>query len=193
MEDDSQVDQTLRLWTGHGTTTINGDSYTGVGDLGQISAISEVAEVASKGITLQITGVSLTMISVALSMHYQGRPCTVYRVFVDEAEVLIADPVQVFGGRMDTMNWQDSGDVLTITVKAESILVDLEIPRIERYTLADQQRKFPADKGFEFVEVLQEAQIDWPSGKNNKGERGGRGRTVQVGASRLLHICRGLR
>jgi len=76
----------------------------------------------------------------------------------------------MFKGRMDTMNIA-LGKTATITLTAESRLIDWSRPRIRRYTNADQQERFSADKGFEFVSDTVEIEIVW--GANIAGGQGG--------------------
>ena len=59
------------------------------------------------------------------------------------------------------MSINDTGETLTISVSIESRLIDLERPRIWRYTSEDQKRVYPTDKGFDFVNDLQSKQIIW--------------------------------
>ena len=54
-----------------------------------------------------------------------------------------------------------SGGISTVTLTAESRLRDLERVRTRRYTDADQQSRFPGDKGLEYVPSLQDKQLIW--------------------------------
>jgi hypothetical protein len=62
---------------------------------------------------------------------------------------------------MDVMTIGEQGDNCTIDLTAESRLIDLERPRLRRWTSEDQKALDPDDKGFEFVNSLQEATIKW--------------------------------
>jgi hypothetical protein len=69
--------------------------------------------------------------------------------------------VEVFTARMDQMTLDEGPETCTIQLTVENILVDLERPRVARYTNNDQQSRFPGDRGFEFVESLQTKEIFW--------------------------------
>jgi hypothetical protein len=69
--------------------------------------------------------------------------------------------VTVFTGEMDEMNIQFGADTVTISLAVESRLVDLNRPRIRRYTDADQQSRFSGDLAFEFVTRLQDEDLQW--------------------------------
>ena len=62
---------------------------------------------------------------------------------------------------MDLMNIDDGGQTCTISVSAESRLIDLDRTRERRYTSEDQKIDFPNDKGLEFIADLQDKEIIW--------------------------------
>ena|SRR6056297_3258541 len=63
----------VRVWTGVGEATIDGNTYTGTGTLLGISSVEETSEIAVRGVTLTLTGVPSEVISLALQEPYQGR------------------------------------------------------------------------------------------------------------------------
>ena len=62
---------------------------------------------------------------------------------------------------MDLMTIADDGERANIGLTCENRLIDLNKPRIRRYTNSDQQSEFSGDTGFSFVESLQEKTIYW--------------------------------
>ncbi len=166
----------VRVWSGRGQLTWNAETYEGVGDLGKISAVEEGVEQKAFGIGLELSGVPVELVSIALDEDVQGRTCQLWLGFLDGAYTLVADPVLVFQGRMDTMD-VELGDTATVSLTAESRLVDWERARIRRYTDADQQESFAGDKGFEFVNETVEKEIVW-GGTVAGGQGGG---TVAAG------------
>ncbi|MEI6158374.1 MAG: hypothetical protein WCP77_00960 [Roseococcus sp.] len=141
---------------------ILGNTYLGIGGLGGISATEESAELRAYGLTLSLSGIPRDMVAVALGQAYQGRRVTVWEVIFDTTSwAVLADPVVVFRGRMDTMDVR-LGETATIIVKAENRLADWERPRIRRYTDEDQQQAYPGDRGFRFVSATAEKEIVWP-------------------------------
>ena len=148
------------VWSGRGDLVFNSQTYTGVGDLGKISEIEEGIEQRPFGIALEISGIDPSNISLALSEELQNRKAQVWLGFFNSSYVLITSPVLLFKGRMDTMNIK-LGKTATIVVTAESRLIDWSRPRIRRYTNADQNERFPGDKGFEFISDTTEKEIVW--------------------------------
>lgn len=155
---------TSRIWSGYGDITFGGNTYSGVGTLGAISRIEETQEIASTGVRFGLSGIPSDILSVALSEPYQGRSAKIYLGVFDANYGVIADPFLCFDGRMDVMAINDDGDTSTITVTAEHRLIDLERPRLRRYTSEDQKALYSGDKGFDFVADLQDKTIAWGSG-----------------------------
>ena len=174
-------DQTLRLWTGHGTLVFNGTEWYGTGTLLNLDTIEETTEIAAKGATLTLSGVPTEVLSLALTEPYQGRVANIYfgtftvgalltesSVFIllqDGGKILLEETrtnlEQIFSGYMDQMNIDEQPDGSTLQLTVENKLIDLERPRTARFTSAYQKSVFPNDKGFDFVEDLQTKEIVW--------------------------------
>lgn len=147
---------TLRLWTGYGNRTIDGNVYTGSGNLMTISDIEEVQELSAKVLAVALNGISSDIIALALTEPYQGRVCRVLFGLRD-----VDDFVEVFSGYMNTMSITDSGDTSDIVVSVDSKLVSLERSKIRRYTHESQQARYAGDTFFSYVTKLQDKQIQW--------------------------------
>jgi len=147
----------VRLWSGIGNIDYAGYSYIGAGTLLAISSIDDTTDIAARGITISLSGINAQILSVALAEKYQNRTAKIYF----SLSGMVSDAVQVFSGLIDQMSINDTGETLTISVSIESRLIDLERPRIWRYTSEDQKRVYPTDKGFDFVNDLQTKQIIW--------------------------------
>jgi hypothetical protein len=146
----------VRLWTGYGDRTIDGQSYFGTGRLMSISGLEEVNNLSAKQATISLDGISSSIVSLALSEPYQRRACRILWGVTD-----VDDFVEVFGGYMNTMQIEDSGETSNITLTVESKLVELNRPRSRRYTHESQKSRFPTDTFFSFVADLQDKQIPW--------------------------------
>jgi len=158
---------TLYFWSGIRQLTWNGNEYLGAGNLLGISAISETADVRAVGVNLTMSGLPASLISVALTEAYQGKPVKI-RIGAMSSGAVVADPYLVFDGRMDTMNIEDSGEGAFISLAAESRLIDLERPRVRRYTPEDQRIDFPNDTGLDYIPVIQDKSIHWGVGVDNE-------------------------
>jgi len=175
--------QTLRFWSGLGDLVYNGETYTGSGNLITVSSIKETSEVSAQGAILTLSALPSEMLSLVLSEPYQGRKCFIYfgtltgspeRLLQQNGDLILQqngaaiivssfeDTVtQVFSGYIDQMNVDEGPDSSEITVAVENRLIDLQRPRVRRYTDASQKVRFPDDNGFEFVESLQQKKFAW--------------------------------
>jgi len=171
---------TLRVWSGIGTVSWNGQTWTGVGNLGGISPISEGTEPHADGIELSLSGIPSDLVTKALGECRPNAPVKLWFGFLDEAEAVIADPYQSFGGRMDVPSVEEGGDTSTIKLRVENRLVDFNRARERRFTHEDQQIDYPGDLGFEYVAGHQEWNGVWgkpgstaTSSGPRQGEAGG--------------------
>ena len=154
----------VRLWTGAGDLSWGGNTFTGAGDLVNVTPVQETNEVRANGLTFRLNGVPSAMITRTLAENYRGRACKLWLALFDSSNAIIADPLLLFSGRMDQCLIEDTGDTCSINVTAESRLVDLQRPRERRRTDEDQQNLFASDLGLEFVAGLQDRELLWGGG-----------------------------
>ena len=161
----------LYAWSGLGPVNWNGQTWLGVGTLGGISTIEEGADVQARGITLTFGGFDATLLANVLGEFQVGLPVTVWLALFDTNGALIPNPLVAFAGRMDQPTIQTDGQTASLQINCENRLVDLNTPCERRYTDEDQQIDHPGDRGFEFVNSIQEVSIYWgrtPTNTNNR-------------------------
>jgi len=151
----------LNMWTGIGSLVHDGKTYVGTGNLLNISGLEESQELVAQGITVTLSGVLSSLVAKARDEDYQGRTLEVLFGAIDDNGDVIADPVVMFSGFMDTMTINDGGETSTIVVSGENRLIEFERTRVRRYTAEDQKIDYPDDKGLEFVAELEEKEIVW--------------------------------
>jgi hypothetical protein len=179
--------QTLYMWTGIGDLVFNGITYIGTGQFLEISELRETAEISAKGATVSLSGIPSNLISLAISEPYQGRKCKILfglidadRQFlkledgsfllaedgsrIDVSQGAVSPVVEVFNGYIDQMVINEGAENSNITISVESRLIDLERARIFRFNDQNQKARYPTDRGFEFVEDLQDKQFNWGRG-----------------------------
>jgi len=147
---------TVRLWTGYGDRTIDGQTYTGAGTLLAISGLEETGDLSAKGATVSLSGIAQEIVSVALQEPYQGREA---RILCGETSV--SDFVEAFAGLMDTMPISTTGDTATVSLTIESKQVTLQKPNVRRYTSANHKLRHPTDTFCDFVAMLQDKELAW--------------------------------
>lgn len=154
----------VRLWSGLGPITFRDEQYIGVGDLAAISSIQESADdIKAVRLAMSLSGLSKSLLAACMTEHTQGRPASLWLGFFDANWQLIPDEILLFKGRMDYPDFTKTGETMTITINAESHLIDLERPRVRRYTDADQQELHPGDTGLRFMAGLQNKEVPWSS------------------------------
>ena len=153
----------VHAWTGLNEITLNSNTYTGVGNLLQISEVQESQDISAKGMTLTLSGIPSSLLALALIQPYQGRECKLYLGFMTSWANPDASPdiVEIFCGYMDQMTINEGAESSTITTSVESRLIDLERPRTRRYTSENQKQRHLGDKAFDFVESLQTIRLQW--------------------------------
>lgn len=180
---------TVRLWNGLGELTANGETYTGAGHLLSVSDYQEKQRLEAIGMTFTLSGISSSIMSIALGDDYQGRPCTLYFGVIPmlensnintEADAILQaeDGSSIttettggivtytqFSGFMDVMQISEGGDTCSISVSAESKAIILSRVKERRYTDADQRSQYPDDKGLEFVTLMQDKEVIWRAAK----------------------------
>jgi hypothetical protein len=160
----------VRLWSGIGDLSWGGNTYTGAGDLVQVDPVQETNEVRANGLSFRLNGMPSAMVTRILGEHYRGRSCKLWLALFDASAAIIADPLLLFSGRMDQCLLDDTGESCSITVAAESRLLDLQRPRERRRTDEDQRGLFAGDLGFAYVSGLQDREVVWGGG--NSGASG---------------------
>ena len=142
----------LRLWNDYYDFTFNSETYTGSGDLGTISDITEDTELNANGVELTLSGIPSDWISVALSENYKGRTVTIWDALLDSSGALVggdSGPIpHIF--RCDTMRIVDGGDMATVTLTAESVLRRLDLGSPAKFTSQWQEYLIGiTDRGFD--------------------------------------------
>jgi hypothetical protein len=149
------------VWSGAGTLSWNGQTWQGVGTLGSVSTIEEGTTVEAKGITISLSGIDNTLLTDVLGNYRLGLPVTVWLGLFDDAHNLIPDPIISFAGRMDQPTLTVGAETSTLSINCESRLLDMNVPCNRRFTQDDQQIDYPGDRGFEFVNAIQDVTIYW--------------------------------
>ena len=153
--------ETIRFWNGIGEITFEGNIYTGSGNLLNISEITETKDNEARGVSFVLSGISSSLIAIALAEPYQGRNIRTRFAVLDANNNVIADPFTFFSGKMDVMNIEESGETATIQLTAENELISLKRPNERRRTPEDQKSSFTGDTFFDNVASLQSADIVW--------------------------------
>lgn len=144
-----------------GTITWGGNDWLGVGTFAKVSVIEESAELSKRTITFTLNGIPTELRSLVLNEDYQGRSAKLYVGFIDQTTgQLVSDPDLLDQGRMDVSDTEIGKDI-SITITAESRVSAWDRPLVRRYTNADQQSRFPGDRGLEYIDQAANKAINW--------------------------------
>jgi hypothetical protein len=145
------------------TFVVNGQSYTGTGDLGTISAVSEKVEVEATGTAITLSGIDNAILQQSLEDVQQGAPCVIYLGNLDPTTMqVIGSPCVYYQGLVDQPSVQHGVTHSSITINIESRLLRLQTGgQQRRYTTADQRLTHPDDIGFSWVESLNDQALAW--------------------------------
>lgn len=161
----------VRVWSGNEDATIEGETYIGAGSLIQVSDIKETAELSSNGVSVTISGMDATVLNLALTENYQNRKLIVLVGFLDGGTNEIKGVMNMFTGRMISMNISDSTTTSTIVINAENRLIDMRRPSKLRYTSESQKFISSTDTSFNRVMQMIDKEIVW--GRKSVKDQGG--------------------
>jgi hypothetical protein len=149
----------LRLWTGYGDITIDGNTFTGAGNLLGFSGFEEVNDLSAKSISITLSGLDQTVLSLALTEPIANRKVRVF--FGAEASDGTRHAIEIFTGRANTIPFEDDGETGRVELSVDSKLVRLNEASNRRYTQGSHQARHPNDTFFSFVADLQDKEIAW--------------------------------
>lgn len=136
------------------TIFFDAQEYKGVGHFIGFSDIEETAEVIVSSMTLSLSGIDKIWIANVLARAYINRKVKVFRAFLDnDTHALVADPVLIFEGSMDSPTISENPDQgeSIVAVKVTNAWADFERKTGRHANNEQQQSIFPGDKGFEFA------------------------------------------
>jgi hypothetical protein len=169
------VDGTVYVWNGIGSIDWNDQTWTGIGSLGSVSTIEEGANVQARGATLTLSGLDPAILTEVMTQYKVTAPVTIYFGMFDAAGALIEDPIISFRGRMDQPTLTVNGPSAALNIQCENRLLDMNVSVESRYTDQDQKLTYPDDRGFEWVNAIQQVTIFWgrtPTAQNNFTSQG---------------------
>lgn len=141
--------------TGTGDAALDGYTFEGLANVGEISAVKEEAS-GSDTVTLRMPGVNLDedMLDQIINTprQWQGRRCWIWLGMVNEALGIVANPTRVKSGLMDQMKLDDDGSNATVTVSIESH--QAFISRISRTRYSRQRDVDPEDASQDYIHDL---------------------------------------
>ena len=139
---------TLYMNNSYKTIEYDGNEYLALGGLMGFSDIEESAELIVSSMTLSLSGISQEYLSMVLNENYINREVRVYTGFLGvNSQNLLASPILIFDGRMDTPtineNPDDGTSIISITVT--NAWVDFNRMTGRHANNEEQQLLYPGD------------------------------------------------
>ncbi|WP_225205392.1 hypothetical protein [Novosphingobium huizhouense] len=165
----------VRLWIGGNgkLTTNDGQVWSGLGQFGAVSGVEQAVNGDAPEMSFTLSGIDAQIMRLAkdeFEAEVKGRLVYVLLQFfgVDDPDdpdnqrpLDLPYPITAARCLKPEFQFAENGE-RSVTVKAESLFSLRSRPRWSMYTDADQQRRFPGDKGFEFVSSLVNKVVTWP-------------------------------
>lgn len=175
------------VWGGIGDLLWDGQTWTGVGDLGRIGPVTSDATGSVPNLELALLGIDSDLLVSAKSTLFSGRTARVYFGCFDDSLALVDEPALFFAGRMSTMPVFDGPDA-GISITIESRLASMAANRPAFRTDEDHQRRHAGDRFFDAVSSVASKTIFWglrqqsaPNGGSGSGLGVSDGRAFQSG------------
>lgn len=158
---------THAFWTGDFDDTIGADgqsyNFIGAGNLLSISEGSETSDLSANGLSISLLATT-DIITVLRDKEYQGMQVRAFvGTILENYHVSNLTPTifKFFDGFADQLLFSMSENSCIVTLKAENKLVRLSKSSGRYYTQEDQIAEYPDDKGFEYMNNLQDREVLW--------------------------------
>ena len=152
------------VWSGIGDFVYSGDTYTGVGDLGQIDIIRESGELEVPEVQLTLNGIPTTTRDIADTENYQYENAYIYMGLFDSDGLTVTstDQIQnIFTGTISNMAIAVGAEYSSIGVRLKSWFTVLDRTFKREYTTGDWAKDHSSDAFFAFVARLSERDTVW--------------------------------
>lgn len=160
-----EFDTPLYFSSAFGERTVASISYFGAGNLGNITSAKENSDLDPNQVEITLAGISDASLTAVGTSNYLNRDVRIKVAMLDDNGAVLGNTTfNYFIGKTDEVKY-NYGKNSSITITARDRLADWSRPRIERNMNADQQARYPGDKGFEFVGQVADKRIVWPSGE----------------------------
>jgi hypothetical protein len=142
---------TLRLHNAVGSMTWGGNTWLGIGALGEIAPHEESDDPSPYRISYRLNGLNSTILQEALAEEVFERLAIRYDGFIGADGALVADPDETRRDFMDTMEIIRGDEMDSVMLNCESELVrDSQAPG-GMFTDEDQQALYSGDTGFQYL------------------------------------------
>ena len=135
------------------TSSVSGASvtYTASDFILGISNHTEETDITKSTVNLNLSGADQTFISTVLNENVVNDDVTIYRGFLDSSNALIADPMMLYKGKIESFSIQETDTNSEISLSIVSHWADFEKKNGRKTNNTSQQRFFSGDVGMDFA------------------------------------------
>lgn len=152
------------LWTGVGSLSWNSQTWLGIGNMLEVSAVEETDSIEARGFTLKLSGAPPDQIALALT-ELQTRRYGIIRLgLIDSTGAIVTSPKIMCRGRLDIGEIDGDPEAPIISLQYENELIDLERPRERRYTDEHQKLWYGGDASLRYIAQYADKVIYWGRG-----------------------------
>lgn len=157
-------DDWVRAHTGVGDILIDGHTYTGVGDLGEISEIASEGDEKPVRVKASLNGLNVEMVGQALKSKTRGLSARLMlNVFDNVTNKLIRSENAVIGFVVDyDISLSGGSGVIEVSIGDEFELY--EMPAHKYWTDENHRLEHPDDRICRYVAQMGDREIYWGSG-----------------------------
>ena len=155
-----ELSTTINIWSGN--FDISWDSKTWLGN-GWLRGFSPPVEEGLKtdGISVNLSGLPTSLISEILNGGAKSKKGKFYLGFLDSAGAVIADPIILASGFLDTSDFSDSPTSSVVRLSYESELALLDRSKDYFWNKETQALFDSNDEGFDYISKLAEWRPSW--------------------------------
>jgi hypothetical protein len=151
--------ETVNVWTGIGTITYNGVTWSGIGSLGSVGTITENTTVEAAATSVSLNGIDPALYADCMSDIVTGQPASIWLACMSGSMVL--GTILIFKGLIDIPTVSEDTEDISISLALESKLTNLQRANRKLWTAAEQQRLYPTDSGFNYVPIMVDVANIW--------------------------------
>lgn len=148
---------TLRLAVGPYDITVGADTYTATGALLSVDAMGEAVD-GTEGLSFALSGCASGIFDLVVNEPYKDRVIRLLEQRYDADHQAVDAPSVEWVGRMQVMTSTEHPRQRshTVVIQAEHYDAQARRPVNLRFSDAEQRRRYPDDKGAEYVTSLTE-------------------------------------
>lgn len=156
-----------RVHTGTGTVIINGQTFLGVGNLGDVGSVTEENSTSSSTMSMALSGLDMSLVGETLNEEVIGCNVVCYLAVMNDQGVVTGANVLFEGFITDTSLQAGQQNALSYVIANVFERWSQGLP--DRYTDESHQRLYPGDRFFRYVAQMAERSIFWGSKKDAPG------------------------